>query len=98
MPEKSGIDAAPSDPLFAFPAAGAACWPKAGLATAANVSNESKIRCTFMSTSLYDFLGFAPPPPGADAINARLILYPKFRRCARLSQSPQRARRVRLVS
>jgi hypothetical protein len=52
MPEKSGIDAAPSEPLFAFSDAGAACWPEAGLATAANISNKSKFRCTFMSTSL----------------------------------------------
>jgi hypothetical protein len=52
MPEKSGIDAALCEPLFAFPDAGTACWPEAGLPTAANISSNSKFRCTFMSTSL----------------------------------------------
>src|SRR6266567_4157141 len=51
MPEKSGMDAALCGPILACPAAGSACCPTAGLAVAANVTNNSKFRCTFMATS-----------------------------------------------
>src|SRR6266446_3363828 len=66
MPEKSGMDAALCGPILACPAAGSACCPTAGLAVAANVTNNSKFRCTFMATSRH---GLPRPRAGAGAVD-----------------------------
>jgi hypothetical protein len=45
MPEKSGMDAALSLPLWAGPTVGATAWPKAGVTTAAaSVNTKAKFR------------------------------------------------------
>ena len=54
MPEKSGMDLAPSLPLLADPIVGATVCPKAGAATiAARAATKSKFRCCkFMVSSV----------------------------------------------
>src|ERR1700730_3144839 len=65
MPEKSGMAAALCSTVSARPTAGGACCPRAGAPPAANitanVTNKSKLRCTFMSTSLHELLGTCRP-------------------------------------
>jgi hypothetical protein len=55
MPEKSGMDAAPSLPLLAGATVGATTCPKEGVAAAAvSVTTKSKYRrCKFMLSSLF---------------------------------------------
>src|ERR1700730_17208079 len=74
MPEKSGMDATLCGPALGGPS----CCPQAGPAAAANVTNKSKFRGTFMSTSPHELLGLPRPRPGAGA-----IVYPKCGHSAR---------------
>src|SRR5216684_1371159 len=83
MPEKSGMDAALRGPALACPVAGPSCCPQAGLAAAANVTNKSKVRCTFMSTSPHELLGLPRPRLGAE----QSISYP---RCEHRARGPRR--------